>query len=315
VDQVINVELLGRHGEVILRHAARSLPVRIGRAYDNDLILEDPYVAAHHVVVERSPTGELEIVDAGSRNGLFRAGSRDRLVRERVDPAARYRAGKTRFRVRSSVHPVADELIEHDTRGLRELAAALLAVLVAAAALLFDAWSSTSERTEVAKLALVPGATLLGLFVWSGAWGLAGRVLAGELRFAAHLTTAALALLGVFLVAQADYLGFAFSAPGLYYLALCALVAVLATGLWRHLSLVIRDPGRGTALAAVAVAAVCVGSLKLVFHVIDAEDVSRMAYMKAIKPPAVRLVEGSETGQFFQDAGKLKGELEGLKGK
>jgi hypothetical protein len=40
-----------------------------------------------------------------------------------------------------------------------------------------------------------------------------------------------------------------------------------------------------------------------------------MAYLKAIKVPAVRVVEGSEAGEFFRDAEKLKGELEGLKGK
>lgn len=37
--------------------------------------------------------------------------------------------------------------------------------------------------------------------------------------------------------------------------------------------------------------------------------------MKAIKPPAVRLVEGSEAGEFFRDAEKLKDALEGLKAK
>jgi hypothetical protein len=38
-----------------------------------------------------------------------------------------------------------------------------------------------------------------------------------------------------------------------------------------------------------------------------------MAYSKAIKAPAVRLVEGSQVGQFFRDAEKLKDELEELK--
>jgi hypothetical protein len=42
---------------------------------------------------------------------------------------------------------------------------------------------------------------------------------------------------------------------------------------------------------------------------------AHIAYLKAIKAPALRLVEGSETGQFFQDAEKLRGELEALKRK
>jgi hypothetical protein len=308
--------VLDRHGAVASRHAARTLPVRIGRAYDNDLVLEDPYVAAHHVVVARAPSGELEIVDAGSRNGLFQAGSRDRLTRDRVDPAARYRAGKTWFRVRSSAHLVAEELVEERGGGWREPVAALVAVLAVAAAFFFLAWSWTSERIELMKLAQAPVLYVLGLFVWSGAWALASRLLLGEPRFAAHVTVAALALLGIFVADQSDYVAFALSAPATYsYAAMSAAGAILAWGLWRHLSLAIRDPGAGAALSAAAVAAVCVGSFALVSHVTRSDELVHMAYLKAIKPPAVRLVAGSDTGEFFQDAERLKGELETLRRK
>jgi hypothetical protein len=37
-----------------------------------------------------------------------------------------------------------------------------------------------------------------------------------------------------------------------------------------------------------------------------------MTYLKTVKPPAVRLVQGSEPGQFFRDAAAIKGELERL---
>jgi hypothetical protein len=315
LDEVTYIEVLGRHGEVAARHAARALPMRIGRAYDNDLILEDPYVAPHHVVVERSPSGDLEIVDAGSRNGLFRAGSRHCLIRERVDPAARYRAGKTQFRVRSSTDPVAEELVDRGAGGLRELVVALMAVLAVAAVVLLHAWSSTNERTELAKLAQAPVLIVLALFIWSGAWGLAGRLLLDECRFAAHLTAAALTLIGISIADQSDYMAFALSAPGSNYLATFAVGAFLAWGLWRHLSLVIRNPGWGVALAAGAVAAVCGGSFALYSHVDRSDDLVHMAYLKAIKAPAVRLVKGSQTGQFFRDARKLKAELEALKRK
>lgn len=315
MDKVTYVEVLGRHGEVASRHAARALPMRIGRAYDNDLILEDPYVAPHHVVVERSPTGDLEIVDAGSRNGLFRAGSRHRLTRERVDPAARYRAGKTQLRVRSSIHSVAEELVDRGTGGRREPVVALMAVLTVAAAVLLYVWSSADERIALAKLAQAPVVIVLALFTWSGAWGLAGRSLLGEGRFAAHLTVAALTLIGISIADQSDYVAFALSTPGSHYLGTFAVGAILGWGLWQHLSLVTRNPGWDAVLAAGAVAAACGGSFALYSHVDRADNLAHMAYLKAIKAPAVRLVKGSETGRFFQDAEALKGKLEALKKK
>lgn len=316
MDELTYIEVLDRHGEVASRLAVRAWPARIGRAYDNDLILEDPYVAPHHVVLGRSAAGDLEIVDGGSRNGLSRAGSRHRIARERVDPAARYRVGKTWFRIRSSAHSVAEELVEHGTGGLREPVAALMAVVAFAAVFLLFAWSWTSERIDLVKLAQAPVLYVLGLFVWSGAWALAGRLLLGEPRFAAHLTAAALALLGVFIADRFDYVAFAFSAPATYYyVAMLAAGVVLAWGLWRHVSLVIRNPGGGAALVAIGVAAVCAVALGLIGYGDRDDSVAHMAYLKAIKVPAVRLVDGSETGEFFQDAARLKGELEGLKGK
>ena len=294
MDEVIYIEVLGRHGEVISRHAARALPVRIGRAYDNDLILDDPFVAPHHVVVERSAAGDLEIVDAGSTNGLFRVGARDRLIRERIDPAARYRGGRTEFRIRPSSYPVPAELVDRRGSGHSRPAAACVAVVAAAAALLLWGWSETHEPIELAKLAMPPLVLVLGLLVWAGAWALAGRVLLGEPRFATHLGVAALTVLGYLLAGNWDYLAFAFSAPGLRHLMIPATVALLAWGLWRHLSLVTRRPGRGVALAAVAVAVALVGSLLLALHVDAAGDLSKMAYLKAIKSPAVRLAEGRE---------------------
>jgi pSer/pThr/pTyr-binding forkhead associated (FHA) protein len=153
MDGLIHIEVLNRHGEVAFRHATRTLPVRIGRAYDNDLILEDPYVGPYHAVVERTPAGELELVDAGSRNGLFRASSQLRLVREQVDPAARYRAGKTEFRIRSSAHPVVEERIDRPAGALREPLAAALAVLAVVAILFFDAWSGSNRPVW----AILPG--------------------------------------------------------------------------------------------------------------------------------------------------------------
>ena len=39
-----------------------------------------------------------------------------------------------------------------------------------------------------------------------------------------------------------------------------------------------------------------------------------MAYLRAVKPPVVRLLKGSEPAQFFRDAEGLKGALEPLMG-
>ena len=47
--EVIWVEVLSRHHDVVARHRCVGPEVHIGRGYDNDVVIDDPYVAARHV--------------------------------------------------------------------------------------------------------------------------------------------------------------------------------------------------------------------------------------------------------------------------
>lgn len=47
-ESAIWIEVLGRHGDVALRQRFTSTPITIGRAYDNDVVVDDLHVAAHH---------------------------------------------------------------------------------------------------------------------------------------------------------------------------------------------------------------------------------------------------------------------------
>jgi hypothetical protein len=316
MDQVTYIEILGSHGDVTARHAVPRLPITVGRAYDNDVVLDDAFAAPHHLVVEQSRTGELELADTGSRNGVFRVGAGRRLTRERVDPDARYRIGRTQLRIRPASHPVEAERVERRERQWLGPLAASVAVLGAGVSAFLYFWSEVFEQTEPAKLLVPALAGVLIVLVWAGAWSLAGRLLVGERRLAAHLTGAALTLIGLLAVpALLTYPAFALSAGGLSQLYMPGLGAVVAWGLWTHLRLVTRNPGRGVAIAATAVAMAVVTPLALYEGAEAADDLTRMPYLKAIKPSVVRLADGRAPGDFFRDAEGLKGALEPLKGR
>ena len=315
MDEVTYVEVLGRHGEVVTRHAVRRLPARIGRAYDNDVILDDPYAALHHAVLERAPTGGLELVDAGSRNGLHRVGARARLERAPVDPDARYLVGRTALRIRESTHVLAPELVDPRNGGWRQPVLAVAAIVASAGLVLLYSWSTTYEQSDPAKLVLPLVTVLLGLLLWSGAWSLVGRLLIGEWRLAAHVVGGALIVVGYFVAGNWDYGAFALSAPWLQYVGFGVLGAFVTGSLLRHFTLVSRNPGRGVAVAAIATAVVSICSIALYLHVDSADDLARMSYLKAIKPPVVRLAQGREPEEFFRAAEQLQAEVELLRTK
>jgi hypothetical protein len=66
---MIWVEILSRHRDVAARVRVMGDEASIGRGYDNDVIVDDPYVAAHHLRVFRDAAGKLIAQDLGSANG------------------------------------------------------------------------------------------------------------------------------------------------------------------------------------------------------------------------------------------------------
>jgi ABC-type multidrug transport system ATPase subunit len=77
----------------VAAHAAGDL-IRIGRAADNDIVLNDLWVSLHHAEVRR--TGDhFEVVDLGSTNGLSYNGQR--VPRARLAPGDRISIGRHDF--------------------------------------------------------------------------------------------------------------------------------------------------------------------------------------------------------------------------
>ena len=65
------IEVLGRDGEVLARERIEGDEARIGRAFDNDVVVNDPHVAPHHLRVHRGEDGVLVAEDLGNLNGLY----------------------------------------------------------------------------------------------------------------------------------------------------------------------------------------------------------------------------------------------------
>lgn len=68
------VEVLGRRGEVVAREKIHSLPATIGRGFDSDVILDDEFVAPHHLQLEAADDGGFRVSDLGTVKRLLSAG-------------------------------------------------------------------------------------------------------------------------------------------------------------------------------------------------------------------------------------------------
>lgn len=105
------VEQLHRDGSVInrvmIRNRAESVEqrrkIRIGRATDNDVIIDDGHCAAHHAEPEIDADGRAGLRDLGTRNGIVNGrGEGVRAMMFDVTSDQHFRLGAATIRVRSS---------------------------------------------------------------------------------------------------------------------------------------------------------------------------------------------------------------------
>lgn len=98
------LETSGRQGHRI--HHVTAPVVRVGRAFDNDVILTDPTVSPHHFVLRLNDRNLYELHPIGEENGI-RIGRRQlREARELDELPLEFDAGRTRIRLLESTQPV-----------------------------------------------------------------------------------------------------------------------------------------------------------------------------------------------------------------
>jgi len=154
---MIWVEVLSRHHDVLSRQRVDDL-ASIGRAYDNDVVLDDPYVAPHHLRIVRDDAGTLFAEDLGSVNGLYAADSDERQSRIPLDGQRALRVGRTLLRIRAHGFEVAPERpVGRAVRVWPAIATLAACVIVLAAVTLWlnETRESQSSRYLLPVLAVV----------------------------------------------------------------------------------------------------------------------------------------------------------------
>jgi len=308
---MIWVEVLSRHRDVAARFRISASEARIGRGYDNDVIIDDPYVAARHLRVFHDEAGQLVAEDLGSANGTFLDGGRERLARFVVDGQHPIRIGKTHLRIRDISHEVERERVAApDWRTLPVVAAAALGVSLLGLSALQIWLAQTGELRASGYLAPLLGIVAMVL-VWAGLWALLSRIFSGSAHLLRNLLIPLAGGLAFSLyheVARLLAFGWTFSAAATYQYVVGWLI--LAVVCFLHL----REVGRTRLKLKAAV----VGALLVVaiaFQTLQRSeafsDDGRQYSVHQLMPPALRAVRLTEQSVFFGEIANLKTRLDG----
>jgi len=307
MDAVIWVEILSRHREVASRHRCAGAEIRIGRGYDNDVIVDDPYVAVQHLRLFRDDAGRIVAEDIGSANGLFIDRDQRRYERVALDGDRVIRIGGVQLRVRERGYAVPREHVQRPQRRLWPVALALAVAILGIDAL--GLWLSETGEVKASRY-VMPLLSIAGLaLVWTAVWTVLSRVFAGGAAFERNLITALAGFFAYSLYdefAQFAAFGLSWRLPISYeYVAMWALLAIVC---YRHLR-TLGPRGRYSAAAMLAVAVLGIATQSLTQSEARA-DFGQPSYLRRLMPPSLRLVPPKSADAFFSEIEGLKSQLD-----
>jgi hypothetical protein len=310
MDQVIWVEILSRHRDVAARHRLAGPEVRIGRGYDNDVIVDDPFVAVQHVRVFRDEGGRLVAQDIGSANGMFLDRDKSRQARIVIDGERPIRIGHTYLRIRETGHTMPRERSGRlEGRAVPiALGAALGAAILGLQAL--SVWFAEVDEPRASHYVQ----SLLGIaimaMVWVALWAILSRIFSGQARLERNVLIALTGLL-VFLVysefAQVASCALTWRAPVSYdYVVMWSIVAAAC---FCHLRAIGPAGLKLKAGIVTGLLALVIATQTLTQSELRAEF-GQQNYLRRLLPPALRLAPVHDENAFFAEIEQLKTKLD-----
>ena len=303
------VELLSRNGDVLHRHQIGALPIQIGRAYDNDFILDDVHTAAHHAIVELAEDGRLSVRDLGSKNGLVHLGKRQTEVI--VNGHSVVRLGQTNLRIRRADFSVEEEAFDTNNYNWEGLLPGMTGIVLICLMAFSSIWvGETDKFAPVRYLMAMAGILSVGL-VWSGVWTFANRLFSGHGRFGRHVFIAACGMVMVEIFGHLSSIAaFAFSWETLSRYGSHVSIAFGAVMVYFHLTTIKPRASRRAMITAMSLSILGSGFMLMTNYQRSGKLMDEL-YMREMYSPSLRVSKNYSVDHFMLNAEKLKAEVDG----
>ncbi len=299
------LEVLNRGGKVIQRLSIRrSRSVHVGRAYDNDLIIDDPFICPHHLTLQWTDD-KIQVTDRQSLNGIDVENGASSETPYEMQCGEQLRIGRTTLRFRSAHFSVAPTRIDVKslamislfTRPLVQITTFLLLVGL----LLLNNYLGTTREYEILKAFPEVVVLLVVVIFWAMLWSFASRVMLHRWNFWCNCSVAFVILFLQYLCEEwIAYFTFAFGFDeantllnyGISYL-------LLGVMLYLHLHFASLALPKQLLKGAFGVSTVFIG-LMAMFHLSQQGDFEyRPSYDVTFKAPVFKLVGSQSTDEFF----------------
>ena len=310
------IEILDAKGHVIERHGVDALPLNIGRAYTNQIILNDPYVCPMHLAIALDEQGRLIARDLDSVNGLGEGNVEARVSTLELHSGTQFRIGHTLLRYCSIDHPLAPTALDRNEKVSRLVSPYVSMVVGLGVLVMFclDSYLSSIERVKFVDIISDPLPMISIVLGWAGLWALASRIVVSAFHFPQHLTIAGTAIMAnTSLRILSEWLEFFFPAvPVLWSTALFGSGLIVAALVYGHLAFASPLRRRSRLWAALAISGAMVGMNAISDYAARGKFSTVMDYDAILKPVDASFLPAISPDQFFAGSVKIKSELDNL---
>ena len=313
MERVVYVEVLDKRGGVKERIRLDAFPATIGRAYTNNVIIDDKHVCPEHLRINLNEEGNFIVEDLGSVNGLYQINPLKRVSLVEITPNLQISIGSTVFQFRRPEDKVAPaEIVKPDRTYLFPLlkhqGAALGIFFLSSLVLTLINYLNSYDK--ISSMSFVGG--LLAIFflfaIWAGVWSMVNRLLTHTFRFVSHLSIASLGTISILsFIILTEYYSFIFS-PGLFLdvIMIAGFIILSALFLFCHLSIIPAASQKRRLVYSTLVSAGVIGIFTFIAYIEDSRFSNEIKFQLVLKPVKNRWLITSSSDSFFENAKQLK---------
>jgi len=304
------IEECTRSGIHIGYHRVAGLPVRIGRALDNDIVIADPYVSPAHCVIDADSEGWI-VTDCGSDNGTFTGKNRKIDSATAIASGDQVMIGRTVLRLFSLSHRVAPALrLKQQQTLARRFAMPVLTIISLAgtiALVTLHQFLDTAKQETTVSLFAKALPYLFFPLLWAGIWACAGFIIRRKGHYALQLIVAnsafILILLFTALTEYIDYFTSSTTTADVFQFTSMALLTALL--LFVNLTITTGAVNLRRAIIAIVIGGGVIGIIVVSKHTESYENRIVPEYSSSLKPPYSKIAPSSTLDQFISDGEKL----------
>ncbi len=279
---------------------------RIGRAFDNDLILNDPTISPHHAEITVDEQGQLWLTDLDSLNGSYK--DRSKVTgKVALQSGSELTLGKTTIHLFTPDHPVESAIQIQPASIITNWLAnpMILAGSVILVALLYgiEQWLNMFQEfkwQDIINIELIIFGSALSIGIF---WSIVGRIFKHEANFNSQMKVILVFIIIQFLFMKIiDVMLFNSLNSTFAMVMMLSFEFVLVAGLlWFNLQLATNQTFEQRLRTSVVVSAALI-ALSIYSEVINQSEFSDSPeYVKLLHPPALRLTDGVDEEQFVSD--------------